>query len=844
MSRPNAEVRVQALRLLHPVLCEPLPIRRGETEQHWLARTLIHCGDISEMHSAEAIVAQVFRREPDPLRGLLELAPRLVSFPDGEPRCRDHHLWHHIGFELDTDLIIAARLATLAPLDDVDEAKDRLSWPGVLAEDGLVTDQMGSQVLVDTHVHLGGSLPGSFYWIALMANFAPVYRLERWDFDPKRWPKRIDRALHLRRELAASLLDIDYRIHVPDLWTAPAELVEPFADYVLVALFPDPHDRFMRNPILGERYLLWRLLSAYALRKIDKKQSELLLEYLRIRNSFCRELALQMGYPGLYRFTNSYDRQSLIWNPRPPKRGSAKQRRLNRASFMLERFRVRHALRYQFSDPTDAPWARDHGHGLEPPTSSHAEDLHQDNASLSFESATQTPWRPARQVELRVSPVLGKTQMRTIYAYLMGLDDFVRYERDAPLLRMGLVFHLTKMTDHRQLQEQGRWTRDGLISVLDTIPALRPFIVGLDAAGRERCAPPRGFRSFFLPRQRRSPSEALLVCEDRDDRREAQSFRRHFQAGKAPMRLRRTYHAGEDFPDLLTGLRWMDDAVNLLELQPGDRIGHGLALAWTPQTWYDRHPVVVKTHREHLVDLAWCHYLADLHLPKIELQPDFQLKQLALNLWEHWLVQNKLKQIGDRLQFERTASDYADSQSFPNEDDLIDALIDGRPQCLPQPHPDEADWWRDDSVEVPITSDYLQLVSACQRRVRTRLARRDIVLEVCPTSNMLISGLRAYKDLPYLALNQTGTRHEYEVVEPIMFSVNSDNPGYFKTTIAHEFRILARAFKDHGLSNSEVTRWLDEARRVGLNSTFIPRWSPPTKLELRNAILRIGDPEA
>jgi hypothetical protein len=32
-------------------------------------------------------------------------------------------------------------------------------------------------------------------------------------------------------------------------------------------------------------------------------------------------------------------------------------------------------------------------------------------------------------------------------------------------------------------------------------------------------------------------------------------------------------------------------------------------------------------------------------------------------------------------------------------------------------------------------------------------------------------------------------------------------------------------------SRRQVMRWLDEARRIGLASTFIPPWSPPTPRE-------------
>ena len=46
--------------------------------------------------------------------------------------------------------------------------------------------------------------------------------------------------------------------------------------------------------------------------------------------------------------------------------------------------------------------------------------------------------------------------------------------------------------------------------------------------------------------------------------------------------LRITVHAGEDFVHLLSCLRRLDDAVQYLCLEEGDRIGHGTALGLNP----------------------------------------------------------------------------------------------------------------------------------------------------------------------------------------------------------------------------------------------------------------------
>lgn len=49
-----------------------------------------------------------------------------------------------------------------------------------------------------------------------------------------------------------------------------------------------------------------------------------------------------------------------------------------------------------------------------------------------------------------------------------------------------------------------------------------------------------------------------------------------------------TYHAGEDFIHILSGLRMVYEAVDFLEMQSGNRIGHATALGIEPKLWNQR----------------------------------------------------------------------------------------------------------------------------------------------------------------------------------------------------------------------------------------------------------------
>lgn len=81
---------------------------------------------------------------------------------------------------------------------------------------------------------------------------------------------------------------------------------------------------------------------------------------------------------------------------------------------------------------------------------------------------------------------------------------------------------------------------------MNTNSSYAKFVTGADAAASEFDTPPE----VFAPSFRRLRKNGI----------------RHF-----------TYHAGEDFFHILSGLRAIYEAIEFLGLQAGDRIGHATA---------------------------------------------------------------------------------------------------------------------------------------------------------------------------------------------------------------------------------------------------------------------------
>ena len=169
-----------------------------------------------------------------------------------------------------------------------------------------------------------------------------------------------------------------------------------------------------------------------------------------------------------------------------------------------------------------------------------------------------------------------------------------------------------------------------------------PFIVGIDAANLELTTPPEVFAPAFrflrdYPIEPRPPSSPW------------ERFGAHAEVASLlrERRLGLTYHVGEDFRHLISGLRAIDEVIRFLDPRPGDRLGHAIALALDPVVWMEQtgyQAVVPKL--EALDDLVWVlHFLGPGNETVGELGVEAWIQQLAREIYgacalpdEPWLL--------------------------------------------------------------------------------------------------------------------------------------------------------------------------------------------------------------
>ncbi|MDE1338296.1 hypothetical protein [Vibrio aestuarianus] len=109
-----------------------------------------------------------------------------------------------------------------------------------------------------------------------------------------------------------------------------------------------------------------------------------------------------------------------------------------------------------------------------------------------------------------------------------------------------------------------------IIGLIKKEPRLKNWLRGVDAAANEMHTPPEVFAPIFRVLNRYGIEHI-------------------------------TYHVGEDFPHLISGIRSISEALEFLPLRSGDRLGHCTAIGIEPEVWCRTLPMTIYIKRETLL---------------------------------------------------------------------------------------------------------------------------------------------------------------------------------------------------------------------------------------------------
>lgn len=296
-----------------------------------------------------------------------------------------------------------------------------------------------------------------------------------------------------------------------------------------------------------------------------------------------------------------------------------------------------------------------------------------------------------------------------------------------------------------------------------------------------------------------------------------------------------TVHTGEDFVHLLGGIRRVEESVRYFKLGPGDRIGHGIALGMDPVTWARRAGRVAMRREDRLMDLVWEWSQYSTHTIPCDASRwayvKREISRLSKSIFSEPLEPYALEELLTSLHDETSLKHigFPDCEYRPsrykehlnNKYSLLRRYLTD-PEVFRWGH--EVEWIGVEPEIAPMT--------ALQNYVRQKIATLGLVVEVNPTSNLLIGNLTDLKNHPFWRLNPpTGLSD----LPPVALCIGSDDPLTFATNLRREYALLYESLVDGGLSSSQACEWVDKIREMGMNSRFTRKLTPSRHLS-RNSV--------
>lgn len=376
-----------------------------------------------------------------------------------------------------------------------------------------------------------------------------------------------------------------------------------------------------------------------------------------------------------------------------------------------------------------------------------------------------------------------------------------------------------------------------LAELVKAVPACLWLLRGLDVANDEMSIP----TWVFVPLFRHILDESAKVAIRQD-------------AGP-PLRV--TAHVGEDFRHLQEGMRRIYEQVHYLLGNAGGRLGHAVALGVEPKAWAESVGTVIMPAEERLWDLVWEWRMYS----KYRVSPEFavaappgrmdnllvQLRDLSEQVFgrdehheiytvdqlaeaHHMLHCFLVPPLAYKTVLDLTFKTFVENARAIKRVDLHhDVRFADKVATILEKYLDCEFVFRRGQilVDVPIRGQDVEAMLALQNALRRGIGQRGIVVEVNPSSNLLIGDLLDLRNHPILRL--CPPEPESGGPPPIAIALGSDDPLTFGTQLLREYSLLHQAALSAGYPERVVHDWLESIRRTGMDARFTKAWKPSAK---------------
>lgn len=397
---------------------------------------------------------------------------------------------------------------------------------------------------------------------------------------------------------------------------------------------------------------------------------------------------------------------------------------------------------------------------------------------------------------------------------------------------------------HNELRNAVKLQSIAISKIRESYSQVAETIRGIDAASSEFDAPPEVFAQAFRYLK---------------NHRSSGNFN-HLKEKITEHQLYATFHAGEDFYDLVDGLRAIDECILFLNLTHGDRIGHALALGIEVSDYYNfKHHKIMLPKQIVLDNLAWILSKVEQYNISCNQNEISRLGKMFKNLFYEVFQQYFHETEGRTKHFARETyfdawklrgdnpSLYLDAKSGLKDHSITFWERCGINESFPQDN-----YIRDNEdirflyqqyhfnskvkskgleiKQFDITQQYIKIVQEVQNCMMQEVKSKNIGIECNPTSNFLIGTFKRYSKHPITKFFNVGLENDSELLSncpQLSVSINTDDQGIFSTSLENEYALMAIALEKEKDNDGKpkynsymIYDWLDKIRQMGLGQSF------------------------
>lgn len=314
-----------------------------------------------------------------------------------------------------------------------------------------------------------------------------------------------------------------------------------------------------------------------------------------------------------------------------------------------------------------------------------------------------------------------------------------------------------------------------------------------------------------------------------------------------PIDICKTYHCGEDFLDIVDGLRAIDETILFCNMENGSRLGHATVLGLDVDSYYFNKDRIFMTKQDFIDNITWllnkanelnidisqypcCHTLKEkCYLIMDEVYGQYTKGCTLSEYYYSWKLRGDNPERYSRSGFDKNKVSIKKYDFFDINSWIDDGYRMGNAAIIYYAYHYDLDVKNRGSqvYDFKVVSDYKKLVKVIQKKMQFEIAHKGIFIECNPTSNYLIAQLKRYENHPIVNFYNDELYHgkDRECAQ-INVSINTDDQGVFDTSLENEYALMAYALENYRngdgykFTPNEIYKWIDSVRKMGIQQKF------------------------